>query len=848
MSRLKSLFKAVVYVFIFISRIRFPSEQPLTEVVRNRYNEDVLRTLRRFEKLDYKQRKINLDLSFLNDCLNSSIIPKFLQFRTANRQLKSSNAYKHCQLKLLKEEIKIKQNKLKSVTQELTLVVNTLRSNVWFVDFAHITSVRMNTNEIRLQKVKSIQDKKFSNLNLEAPKHNPDHIIHNLSSHVLSELEKNLLLKGLNFTIPPNKLNYADYCLRYELLFRDIKNIKKIDAGNLDFLKTKLKETALTSFRNFNQKNNTPSNLSPDEFKALKDLSSINDLIIQKSDKGNSIVLLDRNLYTTRIEELLSDTTKFMKLDIQPGKELQAISKTEERIRKTLHRLSDENKITKFQFDRLKPIGSRPGVLYGLAKIHKELKDGFPPLRPILSAIGTAPYMIAKFLVPLMAGITCNEHTIRNSFEFGKDILQQDSSLYMGSLDVESLFTSIPLDETIDLCCESMYGNRELVSKLSKRDFKDLLTIAVKESSFIFNSSYYTQTDGVAMGSPLGPTLANAFMSHHEKLWLENCPLSICPLYYKRYVDDIFVLFKSKDQLVSFKQYLNTCHPNIKFTSEEEEGGKMPFLDFSISRENGKFVTNVYRKPTFTGLYTNFYSMIPSTYKFGLILTLVHRVFSICSSYKQFSSELDELKIILQKNSFPMWLIDKCIRKFLNKMFVPKRVDTADKNDENKMLRLVIPFLGRSSLELKKHLIKLLKRNLPSGYKFTIVFKSQTKIHQFFKFKDNFPKHMMSHIVYKYTCDRCNAIYYGLTERHVKYRWSEHMGVSPLTGREIVGIKTDIRDHNIICENKAKYDDFKIVARDDKVFNLRIKESLLIRKDKPSINIQKYSTPLQCFN
>ena len=68
------------------------------------------------------------------------------------------------------------------------------------------------------------------------------------------------------------------------------------------------------------------------------------------------------------------------------------------------------------------------------------------------------------------------------------------------------------------------------------------------------------------MGSPLGPTLANAFLCHYEKLWLDNCPLEFRPVVYRRYVDDIFVLFKTKDNLLWLARYMNSRHWNLKLT------------------------------------------------------------------------------------------------------------------------------------------------------------------------------------------------------------------------------------------------------------------------------------------
>ena len=97
------------------------------------------------------------------------------------------------------------------------------------------------------------------------------------------------------------------------------------------------------------------------------------------------------------------------------------------------------------KYKKIKAVGSKPGILYGLCKVYKEITDICPPFRPILSAIGTPSYKLAKFLVPKLSSITFNEFTVNDSFVFGEEIAHQDSKLFMGSLDVDSLFTNIPL-------------------------------------------------------------------------------------------------------------------------------------------------------------------------------------------------------------------------------------------------------------------------------------------------------------------------------------------------------------------------------------------------------------------
>ena len=186
----------------------------------------------------------------------------------------------------------------------------------------------------------------------------------------------------------------------------------------------------------------------------------------------------------------------------------------------------------------------------------------------------------------------------------------------MGSLDVDSLFTNIPLEETIDICANTFFENMEKIEVLSKTEFKELLPLATKESYFIFNRKLYEQVDGVVMGSPLGPTLTNVFLVHFETNWLQNCPSDFKLHYYRRYVDYIFVLFTSPEHLEAFLNFLNSRHANMLFTIESEKQNRMSFFDVQIICEDKAFTTSLYLKPTFSGVYTHFDSFLPPTYKF----------------------------------------------------------------------------------------------------------------------------------------------------------------------------------------------------------------------------------------
>ena len=171
--------------------------------------------------------------------------------------------------------------------------------------------------------------------------------------------------------------------------------------------------------------------------------------------------------------------------------------------------------MAKSQYLKICPSGSKPGILYGQAKVHKPVKDNCPSLRPILSAIGTPTYDLGKFLIPILKPLTENEYTVHGSLSFANDVRKLSSKNLMASLDVESLFTNIPLEETVDNIINDLYLSTENVHNFEKHELKQLLMFTAFESFFVFDGEYYIQVDRVAMGSPLGPTLANAFLCYY---------------------------------------------------------------------------------------------------------------------------------------------------------------------------------------------------------------------------------------------------------------------------------------------------------------------------------------------
>ena len=128
-------------------------------------------------------------------------------------------------------------------------------------------------------------------------------------------------------------------------------------------------------------------------------------------------------------------------------------------------------------------------------------------------------------------------------------------------------------------------------------------------------------------------------------------------------MDNTFLLFDDKLHVKKFFRYLNSRHKNISFTLEEEAANKLPFLDILVNRNNA-FITNIYRKPTFSGLYINFHSFLPKKFKSGLVFTLLFRIYTNCSDRSKIYTEIGNLRKILRKNEYPSYFLDNCIKSF----------------------------------------------------------------------------------------------------------------------------------------------------------------------------------------
>ena len=540
-------------------------------------------------------------------------------------------------------------------------------------------------------------------------------------------------------------------------------------------------------------------------------------------------MILDRTDYVQRMSVLLQVPGKFKKVASHTKSRKELTEYREGQLQRFLLSLKKKGLLSEEIYHSVYPVGSVPARLYGLPKMHKlRPSDKIPPFRPILSSIGAYNYNLAKYLNSLLSPCIPTEFACRDTFTFVNDIQKSKfHNSFLVSYDVESLFTNVPVKETTEIALNLIFDHHSDL-KMSKPQLRKLFSFATSQTHFMFDGQYYDQIDGLSMGSPLGPTMANLFMGKHEKEWLENFSQSNV-LFYQRYIDDIFCVFEKEENALEFFNYLNSRHPNIKFTMERENEGALSFLDVLIKKmEGGSFSTTTYHKPTFTGVLTNFTSFIPSTYKIGLIKTLFNRAAKINSTEDGLEIDKSAIKRILLKNSFLPSNVERIKRgvQLTQGMQVPE-----NSGEQNGVRYFKLPYIGDFSKITQLNLKRISEKYCQTLPSFKIIFTS-TKLASFFSNKQKLSEGMMSNVIYKFKCAGCNTCYIGETTRCFHKRALEHLSSDK---------KSVIFKHlkkSVACKKACDIQCFSILDRAETSWSLKIKEALHIGKQKPDLNIQ----------
>ena len=763
---------------------------------------------RQYERNSRKRHRVSLDIKFIQSCLDLDIFPTFVNFRVpyALRNLDSGQLKR----KILRNELKVKQKAYNTLNNLINRDREKIRSNLTFIQQS-VLHIILN-RAIRSSSAGWIrtQNNKLFNLWIRQRPYSPTSI-RNFSTYKLTVFEENALRLGLNNHICPPFVNKSEIQIAFEKLARSVDSNDRRFTQRLQQVASQYIATA---------ENECKKSQNKALHRTLRNLRNNKSIKVCRFDKGSGTVVLDTDDYFSKLDSIVL-SNKFVELAVTDHKHHPTV-KTEASIQYYLNRYIKPH-VSNDLFKGMYPKGSRPGAIYGLAKVHK----AGTPLRPVISMINTPQYGLAKYLDKVIKPNIPSSKMLNSTNEFISKVNDIDlAHSQLVSYDVQNLFTNVPLEEIIDIACDYVYSDQSSTRpNYERKHFKKLLKLATS-GEFLYKDRLFKQVDGVSMGSPLGPTLANLFLASMESEWLNSRNAPRC---YLRYVDDIFAVFDESSSSScnpdSFLEYLNSRHPNLTFTMEI--GPKsLPFLDCLVDTSGDVTTTTVYRKPTNTGLLLNYTAFCPLQWKIGLIKCFLHRAHRLCSNWSLFNIEIDRLRELFTKNAYPRYIFDKIATEVISRLNnLTTNISNAHQEEPNPKI-ILLPYFGQVSTNLKHQL-----RNLNAKFRINckLVFKP-FKTASYFNLKSRCPKPLKSMVIYNFTCSvDQNNTYIGKTKRHLQDRVREHTEASYANNSTIF-------NHIINCNCRVNLDNFKILHTCRTEYDLNIAEAVYIRDLKPSLN------------
>ena len=313
----------------------------------------------------------------------------------------------------------------------------------------------------------------------------------------------------------------------------------------------------------------------------------------------------------------------------------------------------------------------------------------------------------------------------------------------------------MPINETINILVDNAFDNdwfnQTYELSLQKEQLARLLEIATTNQLFQFNGQLYEQVDGVAMGSPLGPLMANVFMCHLEDKLTRN---GVMPTLYRRCVDDTLAKMPSTEAAAGFLTTLNSLHPNLSFMMELAVDNKILFIGMEIIKNGTQIETQVYRKPTNTALLLHFQSHTDNRYKDCLLKTMIHRAQTLSSTTDAFNEEWDRLRAIFVRLQCPVAHINSTISSFFRDI----SLDVKDQRVKlGSVVRVSLPFKDQTSANAVKRQMRDLSQKIVLTAQPIFVSK---KLEQDLKPKEVKPPIINQQcVVYLFSCDLCDMDY-----------------------------------------------------------------------------------------
>ncbi|XP_066982810.1 uncharacterized protein [Macrobrachium rosenbergii] len=301
------------------------------------------------------------------------------------------------------------------------------------------------------------------------------------------------------------------------------------------------------------------------------------------------------------------------------------------------------------------------GCIYGNVKTHKQCK----PLCPIISQIPAPIYHLAKRLNIILIPYVPGDHSLKSSAEFLEALRPTAPCGISASMDVESPFTNVPVNETIQIILDCVYRDPTTPSlKVPEHTLCALLKMCTIKAPFsTHRGNMYTQINSIAMGSLLGVLFVNFYLATIEKRVFTNIRKAQMHV---RYIDDTFISTETSEEIENLRYAFHT-HNCLNFTNEYSHDRHLPFLDVLVKQWEEYFTKKMYTKPTNLVICINGKSEFPKRYKQSAISAFIRRALSHSSSWTDTHGELESAARILIDNGHTNWEVDKCIRGAMNR-------------------------------------------------------------------------------------------------------------------------------------------------------------------------------------
>ena len=401
-----------------------------------------------------------------------------------------------------------------------------------------------------------------------------NNLVVNLSNRLLNAEEMEALNKGLGFVPTPRmdlfKLNCEvhDFFrkLRLKIFFEGKPTLESEDDTGLrpkssfnppvSSMPVEVQAFESAVLREINQlcplDPGVFHNMSTRESMAVKTMSMDRTIIIKPADKGGATVVWDRRDYQTECLRLLDDTRNYRKLESDPTIGLK------QSITMMVEHAEVNGWISPKEADFLICKNPRIPYFYILPKIHKNLTH--PPGRPIVSGIGSLLEPLSRFADFFLRPIVQKTRTyLKDVLRLLKDVEFDVTLDCLLTFDVESLYTSLPQDETLEVI-EQILFQEDWEYRTPRTFVLECIELALKKNFFEFEEQIFLQTHGTSMGSTFAPSIAGLYVHYLEvgKILCETNPFLSKIKLWKRYIDDILVIWRGTEcEAGAFAAWLN---------------------------------------------------------------------------------------------------------------------------------------------------------------------------------------------------------------------------------------------------------------------------------------------------